>query len=327
MLAGYILIAFAYWGVRLLPHPGRSLVGTGTDTQIFVWSFAWWPHALGHGLNPFEASSIWAPQGVNLAWTATAPGMALLFTPLTLLTGPIVSFDVATILMPALTAWTAFLLCRYLTRSLWASLVGGYLFGFSGYMIGQIEGHLHMTTVFLLLQAQGEPGTAGRRLLRDPGHNRSAERAVADREHSRIRPHGATRVGDRPIDLDQSPPRALEQHGARRRQLHPPRRTHEQHEAKLALQITNRPRERRLRHMQPLRSPPKMQCLSDSHEIAQLPKLNRCLHKQILPAHDATPSTAPDTPCEDCAQHHHCGMNLQACALILDQSHRLYLGG
>ena len=150
MLAGYILIAFAYWGVRLLPHPGRSLVGTGTDTQIFVWSFAWWPHALGHGLNPFEASSIWAPQGVNLAWTATAPGMALLFTPLTLLTGPIVSFDVATILVPALTAWTAFLLCRYLTRSLWASLVGGYLFGFSGYMIGQIEGHLHMTTVFLL---------------------------------------------------------------------------------------------------------------------------------------------------------------------------------
>ena len=49
-----------------------------------------------------------------------------------------------------MTAWTAFLLCRYLTRSLWASLVGGYLFGFSSYMIGQIEGHLHMTTVFLL---------------------------------------------------------------------------------------------------------------------------------------------------------------------------------
>src|SRR5438034_1057012 len=90
VLAGYILIAFAYWGVRLLPHPGRFLVGNGTDTQIFVWSFAWWPHALGHGLNPFEASSIWAPKGVNLAWTATAPGMALLFTPLTLLTGPIV---------------------------------------------------------------------------------------------------------------------------------------------------------------------------------------------------------------------------------------------
>ena len=38
--------------------------------------------------------------------------------------------------MPALAAWTAFLLCRYLTRPLWPSLVGGYLFGFSSYVLG-----------------------------------------------------------------------------------------------------------------------------------------------------------------------------------------------
>ena len=150
MLAAYVLISFAYWGLRLLPHPGRFEIGTGTDPQIFIWSFGWWPHALGHGLNPFEARSIWAPQGYNLAWTATAPGMALLFAPLTVLAGPIVSFDVAVVLLPALSAWTAFLLCRHLTRSFWPSVVGGYLFGFSSYMIGQTEGHMHMTSVFLL---------------------------------------------------------------------------------------------------------------------------------------------------------------------------------
>jgi hypothetical protein len=150
VLAAYVLISFAYWGLRLLPHPGRFEIGTGTDPQIFIWSFGWWPHALGHGLNPFEAGSIWAPQGYNLAWTATAPGMALLFAPLTVLAGPIVSFDVAVVLLPALSAWTAFLLCRHLTRSLWPSVVGGYLFGFSSYMIGQTEGHMHMTSVFLL---------------------------------------------------------------------------------------------------------------------------------------------------------------------------------
>src|SRR6185437_208372 len=105
----------------------------------------WWPHALAHGLNPFHASSIWAPQGLDLAWTATAPGMALLFAPLTIAAGPVVSYNVAAILLPALAAWTAFLLCRHVTRSLWASLVGGYLFGFSSYMIGQLEGHMHMT--------------------------------------------------------------------------------------------------------------------------------------------------------------------------------------
>ena len=146
----YVLVAFAYWGARLLPHPGRYYIGTGTDPQIFIWSFAWWPHALAHGLNPFEASSIWSPQGLNLAWTATAPALALLFTPLTVVAGPVVSYNVATVLLPALAAWTAFLLCFHLTRSLWASLVGGYLFGFSSYMVGQIEGHMHMTSVFLL---------------------------------------------------------------------------------------------------------------------------------------------------------------------------------
>jgi hypothetical protein len=150
VLAGYILIAFAYWGVRLLPHPGRYLIGTGTDPQIFLWSLGWWPHAFVHGLNPIHTNAIWAPQGQNLAWATSIPGLAFPFAPLTWLVGPVISYNVVAMLMPALSAWTAFLLCRYLTRSFWASVIGGYLFGFSSYMIGHIEGHLHMTSVFLL---------------------------------------------------------------------------------------------------------------------------------------------------------------------------------
>ncbi len=53
--------------------------------------------------------------------------------------------------MPALAAWTAFLLCRHVTRRLWPSLVGGYLFGFSSYMLGQEQGgHMQVTPVFLV---------------------------------------------------------------------------------------------------------------------------------------------------------------------------------
>jgi hypothetical protein len=150
VLAGYVLVAFAYWGVRLLPHPGRFYIGTGTDPQIFLWSLGWWPHALAHNLNPFHTGAIWAPQGQNLAWATSVPTLALVFAPLTWLAGPVVSYNVVALLLPALAAWTAFLLCRHLTRSLWASLVAGYLFGFSSYMIGHLEGHLHMTSVFLL---------------------------------------------------------------------------------------------------------------------------------------------------------------------------------
>jgi hypothetical protein len=145
----YASVAFLYFGVRLL-RAGDDYVGTGVDPQIFIWSFGWWPHAILHGLNPFVTHAIWAPEGVNLAWTTTVPGLALLFSPLTLLAGAVASYNVAAVLMPALAAWTAFLLCRHLTRRTWPALVGGYLFGFSSYMLGQEQGHLHASSVFLV---------------------------------------------------------------------------------------------------------------------------------------------------------------------------------
>jgi hypothetical protein len=149
-LALYAAVAYAAFGLRLLIDPGPSYVGTGTDPQIFVWSFAWWPHAIAHGLNPFVTHALWAPAGVNLAWTTTAPGLALLFSPLTVIAGPVASYNVAAVLMPALAAWSAFLLCRHLTRRVWPSLAGGYLFGFSSYMLGQEQGHMQMSSVFLV---------------------------------------------------------------------------------------------------------------------------------------------------------------------------------
>jgi hypothetical protein len=150
VLLGYVAVAFAYFGWRLADHPGRYILGSGRDPEIFIWAFAWWPHAIETWQNPFYSHAIYAPTGVNLAWTTTVPGLALVFWPLTQAFGPTLSYNVAAMLMPALAAWTAYLLCRHLTRSTWAGVVGGYLFGFSSYELGQELGHLHMTAVFLL---------------------------------------------------------------------------------------------------------------------------------------------------------------------------------
>ncbi len=150
VLAGFALVAFVSLGVRLLVEPGSSYLGFGTDPKIFIWCFGWWPYAILHGQNPFVSHAIWAPSGVNLVWAASIPGLALLFAPLTLLVGPVVSYNVAMVLLPALAAWTGFLLCRHLTREVWPSLVGGYLFGFSSYVLGQTEGHPHIAAVFLV---------------------------------------------------------------------------------------------------------------------------------------------------------------------------------
>jgi hypothetical protein len=153
VLAGYCAVAFLYFGLPLVSHPGRDLIGTAghNDPELFVWSFAWWPHAIGTWTNPFFTHAIYAPTGINIAWTASAPGIALAFSPLAVLVGPTASYNVAAILLPALAAWTAFLLCRALTGSLFAAVVGGYLFGFSSYMVGhQTAGHVNLTGVFLV---------------------------------------------------------------------------------------------------------------------------------------------------------------------------------
>jgi len=145
------VLSVGFFGARVLAHPGRLYVGgLTTDPQVFIWSLAWWPHAILHLENPLVTKELWVPVGVNLAWTQTAPGLAIALAPLTLAAGPVVAYNTAAILMPALAAWTAFLLCRHATAALWPSLVGGYLFGFSVYVLGGTLAHVQTTAVFLL---------------------------------------------------------------------------------------------------------------------------------------------------------------------------------
>lgn len=170
-LGAYLVVSFFYLAVPVLPHPQRDLIGSGSDPDQFVWMLAWWPHAVLHGENPFVSHAVWSPQGANLAWDTSVPGLALLAAPVTLLGGPVLAYNVLAVLLPALAAWTGFLLCRHLTGSFWSSLAGGYLFGFSPYELGQSEGHLHLTSVFLVplvalvLVRYAEDSLTGRRFV------------------------------------------------------------------------------------------------------------------------------------------------------------------
>jgi hypothetical protein len=121
------------------------------DAAGYMWDLKWWPHAIGHAMNPFVSHYLWAPAGDNLPKGATIPTAAIVLTPLTDLFGPVFSFNVAAIASPALAAFTAYLLCRRLVRSEPAALAGGYLFGFGSYELTQVSGdHLNLTLVFLL---------------------------------------------------------------------------------------------------------------------------------------------------------------------------------
>jgi hypothetical protein len=144
----FLLLSVLYFGT--LGDYGRMYFGHGLDQIGFIWFLNWWPWAIAHGLNPFISYYVWYPQGFNLTWATSMPVAALLMWPLTWLASPVVSYNVLSLLAPALSAWTGFLLARYLTRDTPASFIGGYLFGFSSYELGEITAHLNLNLIFVV---------------------------------------------------------------------------------------------------------------------------------------------------------------------------------
>jgi hypothetical protein len=147
----YLTVSVAYFGWPVLKDPRHYTVGSGPDPGLFIWFLVWWPYALRHGINPFFTKLVWAPDGVNLAWSTSVPAAALPAAPITLSFGPVVAYNVLALLAPALAAWTAFLLCRRLTAAFLPALLGGYFFGFSSYELAHLEGgHLNLSLTFVL---------------------------------------------------------------------------------------------------------------------------------------------------------------------------------
>ncbi|MBV9358217.1 MAG: hypothetical protein JO023_22110, partial [Chloroflexi bacterium] len=131
-LGVYAAISLLLFGSHAIPHLGSQCAcGYGNDAGSAMWDLAWWPHAVFHGINPFFTDGLFAPDRINLGGFTLLSVPALVATPFTLLFGPLVSYNLLALLSPILGALFAFLLCRYLTKSFPAALVGGYLFGFS----------------------------------------------------------------------------------------------------------------------------------------------------------------------------------------------------
>jgi hypothetical protein len=129
----YLLLSLLYFGT--VGNYGHMYLGYGLDPISFIWFLNWWPWAIAHGLNPFISYYVWYPHGFNMTWATSVPLAPLLMWPLTWLYGAVVSYNVLSLVAPALSAWTGFLLARYLTRDTPASFIGRYLFGFSSFRV------------------------------------------------------------------------------------------------------------------------------------------------------------------------------------------------
>jgi hypothetical protein len=137
-------------GHLVLGDLNGTTIGTGPDPAAFVWIVKWWPQAVANGWNPLHTDVAYAPDGFNMTWVTSIPGPSLALAPLTALAGPIVSYNVLAILIPALNGWAAFALCRGLDARYPAAVLGGYLFGFSTYVMSQDAAHPHAALVVAL---------------------------------------------------------------------------------------------------------------------------------------------------------------------------------
>ncbi|MGH7915310.1 MAG: hypothetical protein ACREPW_11795, partial [Candidatus Binataceae bacterium] len=144
----YLALSLLIFGRAVLGQPATVYVGRGPDPQLYIWFMAWWAHAISRGLNPFLTGVIWAPSGVNLAWTANMPLAAWMVYPITRSFGPIVSYNFLCLVSPALAGWSAFALCRYVVRGWWPAMFGGLFFAFSPYVLSRMLGNMDLILVW-----------------------------------------------------------------------------------------------------------------------------------------------------------------------------------
>jgi hypothetical protein len=146
-LAIYFALAILLLDRGLIGHTGYY-IGRSTDPPQSMWFFKWWMFSLSHRLNPFITDYVWAPAGINLAWTTFVPLPSWISIPLQLTVGEPATYNIIVTLAPPLAAFSAFLLCRRVTGAFWPSILGGYVFGFSPYMLGQVLEHLVEVAIF-----------------------------------------------------------------------------------------------------------------------------------------------------------------------------------
>uniref|UniRef100_A0A8R1IW81 Uncharacterized protein n=1 Tax=Caenorhabditis japonica TaxID=281687 RepID=A0A8R1IW81_CAEJA len=136
-----ILLSITVFG-EVAADPGGRVVAENDDSSLFIWWLGHAAHVLTgaeDGLLRTEAMNALG-GGVNGAWNTSLAGIAILLAPITLLAGPIVSYNLLIISIPVLVSLaTAVLFTRFLSRLPAFIAAGGV--GFSSYVIAQLSGH------------------------------------------------------------------------------------------------------------------------------------------------------------------------------------------
>ena len=122
----------------------NHLVGTDNpDAALQIWSLGWAEFALAHGHIPFFSQWQAYPTGVNVVDTTSMLGLGTIFSPVTAIFGPVVTWNVVARLAVILSSLSMCLVLRRWTDWWPAAFIGGLIYGFSSYITFSV-GHLFL---------------------------------------------------------------------------------------------------------------------------------------------------------------------------------------
>ena len=146
----YMGFSMHFFGRALGGGVSSFYFGVGPDPPQSIWFLAWWAHALANRINPLFTHALWAPSGFNLSWTTNIPLAAWLMLPVTHALGAVATYNILCLLCPAMVGWAAFVMCRHVVREFVPALFGGFVFGFSPYLICKLLGDIDLALVPML---------------------------------------------------------------------------------------------------------------------------------------------------------------------------------
>jgi hypothetical protein len=155
---GALLLAFGFYTIAAIAlfyqrnlFNGRNLFSTyDGDALLYVWMFHFLPSAIIHLQNPFILNAAWAPAGLNITQATTTPLLALLAWPITAVVGPVIAFNIVTLLAPALAATACFAFASAYAESWIAAFLAGWIYGFSSAVFAPMLGHLQVDFIAFL---------------------------------------------------------------------------------------------------------------------------------------------------------------------------------
>ena|ERR1700729_3021329 len=133
VLFGYVAVAGLLYQTPLIGHATSLAAGLGLrDNNAYIWMLAWPAHAIAGGLGLFHPNIIFVPEGYDLARATPMFTFGVPLAPLTALAGPIVTYNVVMLAIPALNGSAAYALCRRLGAPPGPAALGGFVFATSG---------------------------------------------------------------------------------------------------------------------------------------------------------------------------------------------------